>query len=440
MADVNLAPDDINRILVEAVAKETPLRIVKFSAEDVLRLKAVQITPTGDLVVIGGGNDAGKSSVLNAIEMAMAGAGAAPEEPVRRGRKAGKVVVDLGEILVTLTVGRNTGRKLVVTAKDGTTFKSPQALLDGLWSTLTGDPLAFERMQGREQAETLRTMVGLDVSDLEAGRARLYEERTQVNRTVDALKVKVDQSFPFEGAPTEEVSVAALVEELAEAARLAQDERNAAARISGADAALRATQAEIETLRQRLAMLEARAEQEGDQAVTAAMEYQEAVALVKDEAAIRARLSASEEVNAQVRTNRQRAQAEQALDAARADAAALTDKIREIDQAKADRLAAVQFPVDGLGIDDDGLVTLDGLPFSQASTSDRIRASVAIALARKPRLRVLLVRDGSLLGPAKLEILAQMAKEAGAQVWLEMLQEEPDSRTTVFIEDGTVRP
>ena len=44
----------------------TPLHIVSLEIENVKRLSAVQITPDGSTVVIGGDNAQGKSSVLDA--------------------------------------------------------------------------------------------------------------------------------------------------------------------------------------------------------------------------------------------------------------------------------------------------------------------------------------------------------------------------------------
>ena len=43
------------------------MKIVSLTAENVKRLKAVQITPTGSVQVVAGRNAQGKSSVLDAI-------------------------------------------------------------------------------------------------------------------------------------------------------------------------------------------------------------------------------------------------------------------------------------------------------------------------------------------------------------------------------------
>jgi hypothetical protein len=126
------------------------------------------------------------------------------------------------------------------------------------------------------------------------------------------------------------------------------------------------------------------------------------------------------------------------LEDARARVAELTTKIDRIDEEKADKLANAKYPVDGLGMAPDGTVLFSGIPFEQASTSDRIRVSVAIGLALHPTLRILLVRDGSLIGAAKLKIIEDMVKEADAQLWIEMMQEQPNAMTTIFIHDGMI--
>ena len=54
-----------------------PLTILQLQASNVKRLRAVNIRPDGQVVVLGGKNGAGKSSVLDAITYALAGERAA---------------------------------------------------------------------------------------------------------------------------------------------------------------------------------------------------------------------------------------------------------------------------------------------------------------------------------------------------------------------------
>src|ERR1035441_8426583 len=77
-------------------------KIIKLTSENVKRLQAVEITPDGNVVVIGGKNGAGKSSVLDSIEYALGG-DTADRMPVRRGEEKAKIVLDLGEIIVKRT-------------------------------------------------------------------------------------------------------------------------------------------------------------------------------------------------------------------------------------------------------------------------------------------------------------------------------------------------
>ena len=63
------------------------MRIVQFHAENFKRLGLVEITPEGNLVTIGGKNGQGKSSVLDAIFVALKGRAVAPPKPIRAGEE-----------------------------------------------------------------------------------------------------------------------------------------------------------------------------------------------------------------------------------------------------------------------------------------------------------------------------------------------------------------
>ena len=77
-----------------------------------------------------------------------------------------------------------------------------------------------------------------------------------------------------------------------------------------------------------------------------------------------------------------------------------------------------EFGVEGLGFDEEG-VTFNGLPFEQASHAERVRVSTAIGLALNPNLRVLLIRDAEKLDAVGMRLIAELAEEQDAQLWLE---------------------
>ncbi len=431
------------------------MRIVRFFAENVKRIKVVEVVPKKDasVVVIGGQNDAGKSSCLDAIEMALAGKRSHPSEPLRKGAKTGRVVLDLGDIVVTRTFTRG-DTALVVESKAGKPFSGPQAMLDKLYGELTFDPLAFERQEVKEQAETLRQLVGLDLSDLDRLREKLYADRTMENKTLGMLQASLAGMERHEDAPEAEVSVQALSAELAAAEAMAQKgqeaERLASSaghRAAAALAAANGAEEEVERLESQLAAARRRhaeAQVIQDAADTEhrqrAEEAKAAKAAVPDTAPLHAKLAEAEGLNEKVRENFRFAGQEAALSEQRQACADLTHQIEAVDEEKGRRLAEAKYPVPGLSMSEDGAVLFSGIPFEQASTSDRIRVSVAMGLALHPKLKILLVRDGSLIGEKKLSVIEEMVKEAGAQLWLEMMVEQDSDKVTVFIEDGMVKP
>ncbi len=57
------------------------MRILRLQSENIKRLSAVDITPDGSTVIIGGRNAQGKSSVLDSIAYALGGAKLLPAKP-----------------------------------------------------------------------------------------------------------------------------------------------------------------------------------------------------------------------------------------------------------------------------------------------------------------------------------------------------------------------
>jgi ABC-type glutathione transport system ATPase component len=143
-----------------------------------------------------------------------------------------------------------------------------------------------------------------------------------------------------------------------------------------------------------------------------------------------------EQINNRVRDNVARQQLADNLAAAKAKAEDLTKKIKQLDAERVELIASAKFPVPGLGFSDDGVPTYQGIPLEQASGAQKIRVGMAVALAMNPKLKIVLVRDASLLDSDNMAIIAEMAEAAGAQVWLERVGTADAG--AVIIEDGEV--
>jgi len=110
-----------------------------------------------------------------------------------------------------------------------------------------------------------------------------------------------------------------------------------------------------------------------------------------------------------------------------------------MEKRKADRAAAIakaKLPVEGLGFGE-GVVLFNGLPLEQASDAEQLRVSVAIAMAGNSKLRVIRVRDGSLLDESGMKLLAELADANDMQVWVERV--DTTGKVGFVIEDGRLR-
>ena len=399
------------------------MKIIELTAENVKRLKAVQIRPDPHVQVITGRNAQGKTSVLDAIWLALGGGSAAREtvRPIRDGEDEARVELDLGELLVTRTW--DGGRSSLRVEAGGARYPSPQAMLDALVGRLSFDPLEFTRRSAKEQLAALLQLVDLDI-DLDAiaaERARLYEARTEIGRNGKQLDGQVAGLGKVEEAPAAEQSASQLIADLRAAEALIQWQQQQLEDQKWLRSQITQLEGQLTEARADLAKI--------DEEVKGHLP-------TPDVKAIEEQLDQVEQTNAAVRRNLERARAGQALADARAAYTDLTAKINALDQRKADALAAAKFPVDGLGFTDDG-VTYQGIPFSQASSAEQIRVSLAMAMALNPKLRVIRILDGSLLDADNLALIEEMARANDYQIWIERVGDADG--VGVVIEDGEVK-
>lgn len=432
-----------------------PLVIVELQASNVLRLRAVDITPDPDdnVVVIGGRNAQGKTSVLTAIAAALGGAAAMRgiPQPVRHGQDHAEVRLDLGRFIVTRTWDLERGKSnLTVTSKDGAVYPKAQTFLDDFLGDLTFDPLKFMRLSAKDQLDTLLPLVELpfDLAALDAQRAADFEKRTELGREARRMRGVADTLIePEPGTPTVEVNLDDLLAEHA-AARSKADQRRALAaqseealnRAAVGEERSAALTALIERLKRELAAAEdeqeevcAKIAEDADKAESLAAAA--AAVEVPDLDDIEERLRTARDVNDAVRAGRDWRAAQVAAAEAEAEVEALTKKIEEADETKRKGIAEAEMPVDGLSFDDKQ-VFLNRVPLSQCSGAEQLRVSMAIGMALNPTIRIMLITDGSLLDDDSMQLVRDLAVRYGYQPWIERVGDGDVG--AIIIEDGEV--
>jgi chromosome segregation ATPase len=415
------------------------MRIIRLDVHNFKRIKAVEIEPGGAAVVqIRGRNEQGKSSCLDGIAAALGGERLCPKVPIRRGETNAVVRVELDDLVVERRWTAGGGSSLKVTTKEGVSIKKPQTRLDDLIGRLSFDPLAFMDLEPRKQSETLRDLAGVDFSVLDDRREHAYVARTDANRQVMQLRTRL-AAIPEVEAPDDPVSSADLIAEQQRRSDLYTQNNLKRGKLENVRARFRRESAEVDRLTDAIADLQAQlentlVEREKLRIEGSALKAKVDQLVDPDLDELSAQFREIEATNELVRAKRARLELAQELKQAELEFRKVDDQIASIDAEKEAQLAAAKFPVPGLAFSDDG-VLLDGLPFEQGSQSKRLRVSVAIGAALNPKLRAMLVRDGSRLDKDGLLLLKEEASRLGVQVWLEQVGKEGGG---IVIEDGQV--
>lgn len=438
------------------------MHIMGIKANNFMRLGLIELNLDGKNLIIGGKNEQGKSSLLNAFWVALGGSDAMDtleiSAPVRKGETRADIELDLGDIVIarkwiinpeTDPAGKSPNMYLEVKTKEGAKYPSPQKMLDALVGKMF-DPFEFSEMKSKDQREMLLKLVDLGAFSIEenaAARKAAFEERTAVNREVARLTATL-KGKPIVDAPDEEVSTASVLEEMraAQAVKEANDSKRrdltkAVESYNRVKKDIANAEATISDLEHQLAM--ARDALALHQGSLASVEERggalnkEVKALVDPDLSIfDDKLRNLEDINGKVRAKRERNQLGEELAKVQAEADALTEKIKTFDQAKEWALKAAKFPVEGLSIDEDG-ITFNGIPLGQCSTEEKMRVCVAIAMATSPKLKVIRISRAESLDADNFKVIQEMAAAAGYQLLMEKVGDPGEMG--IIIENGSVK-
>ena len=419
----------------------TLLKVLNFQ-----KITDIEIAP-GDrsLLLIGGNNAQGKTSVLQAMSAALGGGSEKPDRPVRKGEDYAEIIIELdgGETVVTKTFTKEGKASLKVVTQEFGKISAPQKALDRLVGSRFLDPLAFTRLSESEQRDELIKVVKIDL-DLDKNakdRKRVFEARTNSNRDVKRLTA---ESASFGKLPTipEKMEMSKLLEKIGRLQSTASQAEKAADDIAALksdtvqkDFAVEQLEAELATAKARQA--EARKRLDTDRetlANVASIDVRGEMKKVRDQ------MDECESHNAEISVLESNARAAESvagkLFEAESTAGDLDRQLKALDKAKSDALGAAKMPVEGLSLSDSA-VLLNGVPLSQASGAEAIQLSLAIASATSPQIRDVWIQDGSLLDYERQCQVKEFAEANDLRVWLEVVGDKHED--CLVIEEGAIR-
>lgn len=402
------------------------MKINKLEIENVKRVKAVKIEPTANgLTIIGGKNNQGKTSVLDAIAWALGGDRYRPSQAQREGSVIPPnlhIVMNNG--LIVERRGKNSDLK--VTDPNGK--KAGQQLLNEFVEQLALDLPKFMEATSREKAQTLLQIIGVGprLADLERQEKELYNERTYIGRTADQKEKYAKEQPYYPEVPSVPVSASELIRQQQEI--LAQNGENQRKRERHHQ-----LEQEYQSVTEQIqALLAKQGQLEADLKI--ARETSEGLT-DRSTAELEENISNIEEINRKVRANLDKDKAEEDAKGYREQYKRLTAQIEEIRSQKTDLLKEADLPLPGLGVEDGELV-YHGQKWDNMSGSEQLKVSAAIVRRLNPECGFVLLDKLEQMDLDTLHEFGQWLEQEGLQAIATRVS--TGGECSLIIEDGYV--
>lgn len=417
------------------------VKITALEAENVKRIKAVALTPapTG-LTLVGGNNNQGKTSVLDALAWALGGEKFRPNAAQRDG------AVAPAHLRVTLSNGvvvERKGKNSSLTVTDPTGRRSGQQLLNAFVEPLALDLPRFMEASDKEKADILLRIIGigneLHLRDMEI--KSIYDKRTFTGQLAQQKKHFADELISYPDAPEQPLSASDLIRRQQDI--LARNGENQRLRQQAQELARQEQQCldELKRTRERIAELE-KLREELDTKHTKLFNQrknaEKTVDQLQDEstAELEASIQSIEETNRKVRANLEKARAEDEAAQYVSDYAKLTESLEQKRKERLALLNGADLPLPGLSVED-GALTYNGKRWRDMSGSDQLRVAAAIVRRLNPDCGFVLLDKLEQMDMTTLEEFGRWLEAEGLQAIATRVS--TGSECQIIIEDGMVK-
>ena len=396
-----------------------PVKINTLEVENVKRVKAVTLTPSENgLTILGGNNGQGKTSVLDAICWAVGGNKFKPSNAARDGAYTDPHIrLTLSNGLVVERAGKNAALKVI----DPQGNKSGQALLDSFISELALNLPKFLNASDKEKADTLLRIIGVGdkLAQMEIEEQRLYNQRRAVGQIADQKKKFAAELPSWQNVPEQPVTASELIQRQQDILRKNAENQRLRGELAKWTAEVSRLESELESAKQKLLIA---------QTSTSDLHDESTAELERNIAEIDA-------VNAKVRDNIAKAQAEQEASDLSAQYDGLTEDIENIRKARTDLLNSADLPLPGLTVDG-GKLLYKGKAWDCMSGSEQLTVATAIVRRLNPQCGFVLLDKLEQMDVQTLAAFGQWLESQGLQAIATRVS--LGDECSVIIEDGYI--
>ena len=409
------------------------VKINKLEIENVKRVKAVTIEPTSNgLTILGGNNNQGKTSVLDAIAWALGGNKYKPSKPARDGSMNPPTLrLELSNGLIVERKGKNSDLKVT----DPSGQKAGQQLLDSFVEELALNLPKFIESSAKDKANTLLQIIGVGEKlwELDRKEERLYNERRTIGQIADQKKKYAAEQPQYPEAPNELVSIADLIHEQQEI--LARNGENARKRQNREEirSQLHLSEERLKQLKEQLAQEEATHEKLMGDYIEANKSIEDLVDESTEE--IENSIANIEEINRKVRANLDKEKAEEDAKQYGSQYDNLTKQIQDVRDERTSLLDSADLPLPGLSVEDGELV-FEGQKWDNMSGSQQLRVSTAIVRKLKPECGFVLLDKLEQMDIPTLTEFGKWLESEGLQAIATRVSSGEECQ--IIIEDGYV--
>ena len=409
------------------------VKINNLEIENVKRVKAVVIEPTQNgLTILGGNNNQGKTSVLDAIAWALGGNKYKPSNPHREGS------VTPPNLRITMSNGlivERKGKNSSLTVLDPQGNKGGQQLLNSFVEELAIDLPKFMESTSKEKANTLLQIIGIgeELIKLDMEEQAIYNERYQIGRIADQKKKFAEEQIHYPDAPSDLVSTMELIQQQQMILAINGENQRKRENAQRLQTQFDYEAQEIERVKNQLQEMIAKHEvTQNDLSIakTSAQDLQD-----QSTAELEHSLQNVEKINLKVRANLDKEKAEQDAEYYLNQYKELDEAIRAIREQRMKLLDNAELPLPGLSVNE-GELTYNGQGWTDMSGSDQLKVSTAIVRKLKPECGFVLLDKLEQMDMITLNEFSKWLEQEGLQAIATRVSTGEECQ--IIIEDGYV--